>query len=129
MEYAPVNDTQRRADIFFHKNRGNHRSSSLHFEARDKLITEDIERGFSLTLPISCLDKIPNASLAPLGCQKHEKGNIIPKYRMTHYQIFPGPSGLSVNLSVQKDLIPLNFYSYVISRLLHYIVNTRVRLV
>jgi hypothetical protein len=45
---------------------------------------------------------IPNASLAPLGCQTQESinefGERITKHRMTHDQTFPGPSGKSVNL-------------------------------
>jgi hypothetical protein len=97
----------------------------------DKLITDDIERGFALLLPISCLYKIPNASLAPLGCHKQskidERGQPIPKSRMTYDQSFPGPSGLSVNLTVQKNLLSPILYSYVMSRLLHYIVNTCFR--
>jgi hypothetical protein len=47
------------------------------------------------------LFKIPNASLAPLGCQTQETinelGVELPKYRMTHDQTFPGPSELSMN--------------------------------
>jgi hypothetical protein len=97
----------------------------------DKLITEDIEKGFALPLPISCLHKLPNASLVPLGYQKtstiDETGKIIPKYWMTQKQSFPGPFGLSVNLMDQKDLLPPILYSYVMSRLLHYIVNTRLQ--
>jgi hypothetical protein len=125
-----MNDTQRKADLDFHKNRGNHKSSILYHEVMDRLITEDIKRGFSLPLPISCLNKIPNASLAPLGCQRQstidEKGHIIPKYHITHDQTFPGPSGLSVNLRVQKELLPLILYSFIISRLIHYIVSLQL---
>jgi hypothetical protein len=44
---------------------------------------------------------------------------------MTHDQSFPGPSGLSINLRVKKDLLPPILYSYVLSRSIHYIVNTR----
>jgi hypothetical protein len=50
----------------------------------DKLVTKDIKRGFVHHLPLSILDKIPNASLASLGCQKqstiYDSGKIIPKY-------------------------------------------------
>ncbi len=95
------------------------------------IITEDIERGFALSLPISIWDKIPHASIAPLGCQKQSKkdnkGNIIPKVQMTHDQTFPDPTGLSVNLRVKKHLLPPILYSYVLSRTIHYIVNTHSR--
>ncbi len=73
----------------------------------DSNITEDVACGFSLPLPTDLLFKIPNTSLAPLGCHKQEMINEleaqIPKYRMTHDQSFPGPSGLSVNLRVKKE--------------------------
>jgi hypothetical protein len=91
------------------------------------IITDDIKKGYPLPLPITILDKIPNASLAPLGCHKQstidDKGNIIPKYQMTHDQTFPGPSGLSVNLRVQKELLPPLLYSYALCRMIHYIVH------
>jgi hypothetical protein len=46
---------------------------------------------------------------------------------MTHDQSFLDPSGLSVNLRVKKDLLPSILYSYVLSRSIHYIVNTHAR--
>lgn len=49
---------------------------------------------------------------------------MVPKYCLTHDQSFPGPSGSSVNLRVKKNLIPPIRYSFVLSRLIHYIVNT-----
>jgi len=67
-------------------------------------------RGFALLLSLDVLDKIKGASIAPLGCHKHSSinalGEITPKYRLTHDQSFPGPSGFSVNNRVQKDLLP-----------------------
>jgi len=50
----------------------------------DPVITEDIQRGFALPLPIEILPKLSGVSLAPLGCHKQttidEKGLVIPKY-------------------------------------------------
>jgi len=96
-------------------------------EALHKLIEEDVIRGFALPLPISVIRKIPNASLAPLGCIEQEsidsQGNKIKKFRMTHDQSFPGPSGLSVNTRVLKEQLPPIICSYVLSRTIHYIVN------
>jgi len=34
------------------------------------VISEDIERGFALPLPIDVMDNLPNSALAPLGCYK-----------------------------------------------------------
>jgi hypothetical protein len=97
----------------------------------DPIISEDVIRGFSLPLPLDVLFKIPDASLAPLGCHKqdtiNEIGEKIPKYRMTHDQSFPGPSGLSVNLRVIKESLPPIMYSFVLLRIIHYICNIRLR--
>jgi len=46
---------------------------------------------------------------------------------MSHDQTFPGPSGLSINLRVHKELLPTILYGYAMSQLLHYIVNTHLR--
>ncbi len=117
----------RSINLSFHKNRGNHKSALDHQETLDVIISEDIERGFALPLPIEVINLIPNASLAPLGCQVQETinelGERIPKYRMTHDQSFPGPSGNSVNIRVIKDKLPPCMYSFVLIRSLHFIVN------
>ncbi len=127
----PISDKDREEDLDFHSTRGNHKSTMKYFDIINNIVTEDIERGFALPLPLSILKKLPNASIAPLGCQKQstidDKGNIIPKYRMTHDQTFPGPSGLSVNLRIKKDLLPSILYSYVLCRSIHYIVNIRFK--
>ncbi len=127
----PIPDSSRKEDLDFHKNRGNHKSASKLKHILDKIITEDIERGFALPLPVESLNSIPNASLAPLGCQEqetiNEKGEKIPKYRMTHDQSFKGPSNTSVNLRVINDELPPCMYSYVFKRTLHYIVDLRLR--
>jgi hypothetical protein len=122
-----ITDEARLIDLKFHQDRGNHKSLSKYSEFIDPTITEDIERGFALPLPIEILYKLPKASIAPLGCHKqttiNENGSIIPKYRLPHDQSFSGPSGLSVNLRVQKDVLPPIMYSYVLSPLIHYIVH------
>jgi hypothetical protein len=125
----PIAKGTRKADITYHKERGNHKSLAKYSSFIDPVISEDIERGFALPLPVEILDKLPNASLAPLGCHKqtsiNELGEVIPKYRLIHDQSFPGPSGLSVNGQMRKNELPPIMYSYVLSQLLHYIVNTR----
>jgi hypothetical protein len=112
----PLDETDRRLDLEFHLSRGNHKSSEKHLQILRDIISEDIEKGYALPLPLSILDKIPNASIAPLGCHKQStidhEGCIIPKFRMTHDQTFPGPSGLSVHLRVEKHLLPPILYSY-----------------
>jgi hypothetical protein len=124
----PISKENRLKDLAFHKEWGNHRSLSKFSSFIDPVITEDIECGFTVPLSINTLDKLPNASLAPLGCHKQTTINaldeMVQKYCLTHDQSFPGPSGSSVNLRVKKNLIPPIRYSFVLSRLIHYIVNT-----
>jgi hypothetical protein len=122
-----ISSDQRKMDLIFHKERGNHKSAEKNNSVLSKLIQDDITRGFALPLPIEILKLIPNASLAPLGCQEQETinelGERIPKFRMTHDQTFPGPSLLSVNLRVIQDDLPPCMNSFVLIRSLHYIVN------
>ena len=125
----PISDEDRAKDVAFHRDWGNHKSLSKYSSFIEPVINEDIERGFALPLPLDILDKVSRVSVAPLGCHKQSSintlGEIVPKYRLTHDQSFPGPSGLSVNLRVRKDLLPPIMYSFVLSRIMHYIVNVR----
>ncbi len=126
-----ISDSTRSTDLIFHQERGNHKSLTKFTNFIDSIIIEDIERGFALPLPTDVLCKLKGASIAPLGCHKQtsidELGMIIPKYRLTHDQSFPGPSGLSVNARVIKEMLPPIMSSHVLSRIIHYIVNTRLR--
>jgi hypothetical protein len=123
----PIDNKDQQTDLIFHKECGYHKSTSKHLDKLHSIISEEITPGFALPLPIDILLKIPNASLASLGCQQQETinefGEKIPKYQMTHDQSFPGPSGHSVNNRVLKDQLPPYMYSYVLLRSIHYIVS------
>jgi hypothetical protein len=90
----PISDETRHLDLSFHQDRGNHPSLLKHAAHIDPVIEEDVERGFTLPLPINILHQLPKPSLAPLGCHKqttiNELGEVLPKYRLTHDQSFPG---------------------------------------
>jgi hypothetical protein len=124
-----MSQEDRNMDIAYHCNRGNHKSLEKYSSFIEPVITEDIERGFALPLLLDVLEKTKGASIAPLGCHKQSSinafGELVPKYRLTHDQSFPGPSGLSVNIHIRKEFLPLIMYSFVLSRLIHYIVNVR----
>jgi len=128
---SEISQDDRKQDLVFHSDRGNHKSAILNKDKLREMIKEDVERGFSLPLPITALHFIPNASLAPLGCVKQSSidmlGNRVVKYRMTHDQSFPGPSSLSVNLRVQHEKLPPIRYSFVLMRTIHYILDVRRR--
>lgn len=112
----PIPSGIRNEDIQFHKDRGKHKSASKFHHILSTIIKEDVERGFALPLPVELLPLIPNASLAPLGCQEQTTinalGERIPKYRLTHDQSFPGPSGSSVNLRVDPSKLPPIMYGF-----------------
>jgi len=124
-----ISSTDREQDLVFHVNRGNHKLASKNVEALRTIIQEDVERGFALPLLITALHFLPNASLAPLGCVRQSSvdasGNHVVKFPMTHDQTFPGPSKLSVNLRVQHDKLPLIHYSFVLTRIIYYILELR----
>jgi len=129
---SPISTEERKLDLDFHLDRGNHSISAIqNKKALDDLIDKDIKLGFALPLPIQSLFSKPNASIAPLGCQEQEtintNGECIHEFRMTHDQTFSGPSGKSVNLRVIKEDLPPCMYSFVLSRILHYIVDLRYR--
>jgi len=89
----PLSPSNHSKDLEFHLNRGNHQSATRHKEILEKLIAEDITKGFALPLPIQLYKLLPNASIAPIGCIEQETinefGARIPKFRMMHNQSFP----------------------------------------
>lgn len=96
-----------------------------------KIIQDDVEKGFALPLPLEILPFIPNASIAPLGCHEqttlNSLGERVPKFRLTHDQSFPGPSGTSVNLRVDHSKLPPIMYGFCLKRIIHYILSLRER--
>ena len=128
---SPISDEERTLDLDFHFDRGNHKSAIQNKKTLDDLIDKVINHGFALPFPIQSLFSMPNTSTAPLGCQEQEtintNGERIPKLRMTHDQTFPRPSGKSVNLRVIKEELPPCMYRFVLSRILHYIVDLQYR--
>ena len=82
----PLNPEDRQKDILFLKERGNHKSVSKHFDKVNSMISEEINRGFALPLPLEILPHLPIASLAPLGCHQQETinelGEKVPKFRI-----------------------------------------------
>jgi hypothetical protein len=59
----PISDEHMAIDLAYHRDRGNHKSLSKYATFIDPIISDDIECGFTLPLPIQVLDKIPNSSL------------------------------------------------------------------
>jgi hypothetical protein len=68
--FLPLSHEVRIKDLIFHKDRGNHKSVSKNINKINNIISEEIQRGFALPLPIEILHHTPNASLALLGCTR-----------------------------------------------------------
>ncbi len=70
--------------------------------------------------------------MAPVGIaqqwQAHEDGSRALKYRLTHDQSFEASIGDSVNASFEKDKLDELYYGHSLSRIIHYIVSTRIQL-
>jgi hypothetical protein len=75
----PISDDNRAIDFAYHRDWGNHKSLSQFATFIDPIISENIEHGFALPLPIDLLDKLPNSSLASLGCHKQTMINDLGK--------------------------------------------------
>jgi hypothetical protein len=116
------------ADINFHIDRRNHKSAQKNKIILNNLISDDVKKGFTLPIRVDTIRMLPNAALAPLGCTEqtsiNKKGEKALKYRMTHDQSFPGPSGLLVNKRVKTERLPPYMYSFVLSQIIHYIEAT-----
>jgi hypothetical protein len=127
----PIPTETRKNDIKYHKETGNHKSATKAPDIISKMIQEDVECRCALPLPIGVPDHIPNASLAPLGCQEQSTidatGPRVPKFRLTHDQSFLDPSGSSVNSRVDSKKLPPITYGFCLKRVIHYILGLRHR--
>ncbi|MGH7974537.1 MAG: hypothetical protein ACREBR_03335, partial [bacterium] len=127
----PISDSDRKLDMQWMIERGNHKSALTNMNVMRDHIQEDVVHGHSLPIPIETLHMLSNVSVAPLGITKqdtiNEKGEIVPKHRMTHDQSFKGPSGLSVNERTIRDELSPCMFGHCLRRIIHYIVDVRYR--
>jgi hypothetical protein len=110
----PINEENRIKDVEDALNFGNHKGTNKQQELLEKLVTDNVIRGFAIPFPLSKITQIPGILLAPLNIQAqntiNEHGEIIPKNRLTHNQSWKWQPGTSVNSRVNKDkLMPCYF--------------------
>ena len=111
-------------------NRGNHKSAAKNNIFLAKAIKKEIMTGWNLILPGECHEYIPGLVLNPMGVATQlgvtESGKFKPKNRVTHDLSFPGGiSGKSVNARVDKTSLKPCMFSFVLLRIIHYIVALR----
>ena len=126
-----LNETERMSDLNLAILRGNHKSAKIAITSVKKLLHKEVERGWQLPLPPEKLAKLPGAIVAPLGLVSqntiNDRGEIIPKDRITHDQSFDFSPSNSVNHRVIPDSLTPCRYGTAMKRLVHYTVDTRRR--
>jgi hypothetical protein len=127
----PLSNKHRLADIGANLLRGNHQSAKAHAKQILDMMTSEVENGWQLILPWLAIFLLPGAILAPMGLVTQEtiteRGEIIPKSRLTHDQSFnPIPKTVrSVHDCVRwEDLTPCQYGSALI-HFIHIIVAFR----
>ena len=92
-------------------------------------MTQDVELGYGIPISIDCIKRMPGAQVYPIGYQNQltidEKGNVIPKKRVTHDLSFNRKQGLSVNQRVQEEEVPDVIFGHAMIRFLHLIHHIR----
>ena len=111
--------------------RGNHKSA-LDEEQRPnvtKLMAEDVELGYAIPMTIESVRKMPGAEVYPVGCQDqltiNDRGEVIPKKRVTHDLSYNRKEGQSVNQRVREEELPGVIFGHAMLRMLQMIHHLR----
>jgi hypothetical protein len=111
---------------------GNHKSARIYEEEKLKTITQEVQRGWLLPLPLSYISNLRYGELAPVGMDDAQWSELLDgsrktKFRLTHDQSFEASVGNSVNTRVVRDALEPLYYRGCLSRLIHYIISIRAR--
>jgi LysM repeat protein len=111
--------------------KGNHKSTN---NKEDKIhvtkaMETDVTRGFGLILTRTCVERIKQAEIYPLGLQHqmtiNERGEHIPKKRVCHDLSNNRDQGYSINQRVIEERVPSVLFGYTFLRFLHMIHHIR----
>ena len=126
---SPINEHDRLLDIDGALAFGNHKGANQQPGLLRKLINDDVTRGFALPLPLYKIKKIPGVLIAPLNIQLqktiNERGEIIPKHRMTHDQSWTWQSKTSVNSRVDEEQLMPCYFGQAMKRIINWAVAVR----
>jgi hypothetical protein len=126
-----IDDETRKKDFSAALSYGNHRSATSKHDILMKNMIKESKRGWVLPLLPDHAVKLPGASISPMGIVSqssiNDKGEVIPSNRITHDLSFPGKaSNESINSrTISDELLPC-LYGHMLSRCIHYIVQTRI---
>ena len=98
--------------------------------AFEKDVNRKCRRGYMIPIPIKYLPKLRNAGVIPVGVHdqwtNNEKGERVSKKRTCHDASFPAPSGYSVNLDHDSQLLNACLYGFCLRRVIHTIHRQRL---
>ena len=101
----------RKKDLEAMVTRGNHKSALTpdHRIVLEKIQKKEVAQGFTFPITVECLMKLEGAAVIPMGVHDqwtvNEEGERFMKPRACHDASFPTPSGYSVNLDHDSDLL------------------------
>lgn len=88
-----------------------------------KAFADDIKKGYAIIVTKDCLKNLKDAEVYPLGMQHqatiNERGEIIPKKRLTHNLSNKKKEKISINQRIREDELPETIYGHAIHRFLH----------
>ena len=122
-------DTMKR-DFEIALKRGNSKSATEESEWIAEQFQEEVEKGWTLALPLEASQFFPKGVYAPLGVVHqdsiNEKGEIVPKKRLVHNMSKEGAvSHCSANSRTKEEELETVKYGFCHRRLIHYIVSLR----
>ena len=127
-----MEENTRKTDLSAMIKRGNHKSTTNNenSEALHKGYLKEIEHGWLIPISVDAVHKIKNAMVLPLGIVTQQTldvhGQKITKRRITHDCSFPTPSGHSMNIDTNIDLLDECVYGHCLRRILHGIHRQRI---
>jgi len=112
--------------------RGNHKSAIKYNDEYLKIVKAEISQGWMFPIPLHYINTLMHGELAPVGIDdkvwsEQADGSKKRKLRLTHDQSFEASCGSPVNGRVIKEKLAPLFYGGCLSRIIHYVVDLRLR--
>ncbi|EJK57340.1 hypothetical protein THAOC_22625 [Thalassiosira oceanica] len=128
-----IDEKTRQSQLKANMERGNHKSALKEDERQHvtKLMRTDVENGYAVPITAEGVRRLKDAEVYPVGLQDQntidERGNVIPKKRVTHDLSHNRKTGESVNQRVDMTQLKPAMYGHAMSRVLHLIHHIRRR--
>jgi len=128
----PINNDERVAKKIEFIARGNHKSAIKYNDEYLKIVKAEISQGWMFPIPLHYINSLKHGELASVGIDdkvwsEQTDGSKKIKLCLTHDQSFEASCGSSINGRVIKEKLAPLFYGGCLSRIIHYIVDLRLR--